>query len=127
MIQRLTAQEARQYFTDPACGLVGDDPEDWMDFRALDGVCCAFHQHLLPGVWMGHLVALRSAWGNTAKPLRTILEAYQQETGAARIVGWVSKSNRPMLALARRVGFEVDGELPLAKPVVMIGWGLPCQ
>lgn len=122
MIQRLTAQEARQYFTDPACGLIGDDPEDWMDFRALDGVCGAFHQHLWPGVWMGHLGALRAAWGHTTKPAKAILQAYAAEVGARRIIGWVDHRNKPMLALARRVGFETDGVMPLADPVILLGW-----
>lgn len=122
MIQRLSAHQAREYFTDPACGLVGDEPEDWMDFRALDGVCVAFHRHLWPGVWMGHLGALRDARGHTTEPAKAILQAYAAEVGAERIIGWVDHRNRPMLALAKRVGFEIDGVMPLASPVILLGW-----
>jgi hypothetical protein len=122
MIQHLTAQDAREYFTDPACGLIGDDPAEWMDFRALGGVCGAFHRHLWPGVWMGHLGALRGALGQTTEPAKMILQSYAAEVGAARIIGWVEQKNRPMLALARRIGFTVDGVMPLASPVAMLGW-----
>ena len=119
MIQRLTAQEAVPYFTEPC--------EEWMQYRALGGVCGAFHAHLWPGVWMGHLGARREAWGHLDAPARAIVASFADEVNAARIVGWVKESNRPMLALCRRIGFETDGRLPLAEPVLMVGWGRTWQ
>ena len=34
----------------------------------------------------------------------------------------LKESNRAVLAMSRRVGFEVDGRLPLAEPVTLLGW-----
>lgn len=123
MIQTLTAAEAAPYFKHPAQVIDGmaADPEDWMTFIAKDGVCGAFHQHLWPGVWMGHLGALPGVYRVDAAAL-AILNEFVARTGAERVVGWVIESNRPMLALCRRIGFEIDGRLPLARPVVMVGW-----
>jgi hypothetical protein len=92
-----------------------------MDYRTLDGLCGAFHMHLWPGVWMGHLGALPGVRRVDGAAV-AILQAYAAEVGAERIIGWVKASNRPMLALCRRIGFEIDGTLPLAEPVVMVGW-----
>lgn len=92
-----------------------------MQFRALGGVCGAFHEHLWPGVWMGHLGALPGVYG-VDEATMAILRDFAAESRAARIIGWVKERNRPMLALCRRVGFEIDGRLPLAEPVVMVGW-----
>lgn len=71
---------------------------------------------------MGHLAALPSAKGHAVAPMRAILTAFTAEVGAHRIIGWVREDNRAMLALCRRAGFEIDGLLPLAMPVVMTGW-----
>jgi hypothetical protein len=120
LILRLTAAEAAPYFKHPAQGMV-DEPEDWMDYRAVDGLCGAFHAHLWPGVWMGHLGALPGV-RRVDRAALAILRAYAAEVGAKRIIGWVKESNRPMLALCRRIGFEIDGKLPLAEPVHMVGW-----
>ncbi len=119
MIRHLTAAEAKPYFLHPAQGL--GEPEEWMAYRALDGVCGAFHQHLWPGVWMGHLGALPGVYG-VDKAALAILRDFTAEVGAERIIGWVRESNRPMLALCRRIGFETDGIMPLAEPVCMVGW-----
>lgn len=125
MIAAITAQEAARYFNSPsqrrASGLI-DDPEDWMHYRATGGVCGAFHENMLPGVWMGHLGALPEAWGALDEAAAQIVGSFAAEKNAARIIGWVRQSNRPMLALCRRIGFEIDGILPLAEPVAMVGW-----
>lgn len=120
MIRTLTVDEALPYFWHPYHGDMRDN--DWMQFRACDGVCGAFHQHLWPGVWMGHLGALKEARGRAVEPAKAILRAFAAEVAAERIIGWVREDNRATLALCRRAGFEIDGRLPLAEPVALIGW-----
>lgn len=92
-----------------------------MTYMAAGGVCGAFHAHLWPGVYMGHLGALPGVRRVDGAAL-AILRAYADEVGAERIIGWVRQSNRPMLALCRRIGFETDGMMPLAEPVALVGW-----
>ena len=119
MIRHLTAQEAVPFFWHPYHGDIRDS--DWMTFRACESVCVAFHQHLWPGVWMGHLGALREARGNTVGPVSAILRSFAAEVGAERIIGWVREDNRATLAMCRRAGFEIDGRMPLADPVILLG------
>lgn len=120
MIRTLTAAEAAPFFWHKSHGDVSG--LDWAEFRACDGVCCGFHPHFWPDVWVGHLGALKSARGNTLEPFKAILRAFAAEVGAERIVGLVNESNRATLALCRRAGFEIDGRLPLAEPAALIGW-----
>ncbi len=116
----ITAQQAKPYFANSP-GLV-DDPEDWMHYRADSGVCGAFHQHLWPGIWMGHVGVLPEALGKADAAVLRILTAFAEDRSAERIIGWVKESNRAALAMFRRVGFETDGRLPLAEPVILLGW-----
>ena len=120
MIRHLTAAEAEPFFWHPYHGDITQ--EDWMTFRACEGVCGAFHQHLWPGVWMGHLGALKEARGRTVEPAKAILRSFAAEVHAERIIGWVREDNRATLAMCRRAGFEIDGRLPLAEPVILLGW-----
>lgn len=120
MIRNLTVDEALPFFWHPYHGDMRGN--DWMEYRACEGVCGAFHQHLWPGVWMGHLGAKLSARGNTLEPTKAILRSFADEVGAERIIGWVREDNRATLALCRRAGFEIDGRLPLSVPVLTIGW-----
>jgi hypothetical protein len=122
MIQRLTGKKAAPYFQHPnqTIGGLKFSPVPWMDYRACDGFCMAF-QWRWPGVWEGHLGALPGVTRVDAAML-AILQAYALEKGAERIIGWVKESNRPLFALCRRVGGTIDGRLPLAEPVVMMGW-----
>lgn len=120
MIEKLTAAEAAPYFKHPAQELAGET-EEWMTYRACEGLCGAFHMHLWPGVWMGHMGALPGV-RRVDRAALTILRAFAAESGAVRIIGWIKESNRPALALCRRIGFETDGRLPLSEPVVMVGW-----
>lgn len=121
MIERLTAKRAAAYFQHRqqiVCG-VGFTPVNWMDYRACDGFCGAFHFQW-PGVYMGHMGALPGVRRVDAAA-KAILDAYALETGAERIIGWIKESNRPALALCRRLGFEIDGRLPLQEAVIMVG------
>jgi len=120
LIRVLTAAEAVDYFWHPYHGDIRDS--DWMQFRACEGVCGAFHQHLWPGVWMVHVGTLKEAKGRCDGAARAALQAFSAEVGAERIIGWVREDNRAVLAMSRRVGFEIDGRLPLREPVVLLGW-----
>lgn len=119
MIRKLTIKQAKPFFWHP---LHGDMTAKWMEYRACDGVCGAFHLHLWPGVWMGHLGVKRDAFGKSDDAARAILQAFAMEKNASRIIGWVSESNRPTLAFCKRIGFETDGRLLLSEPVTMLGW-----
>jgi hypothetical protein len=120
LIRTITAKQAKPFFWHPRHGDITDN--GWMDFRACDGVCGAFHAHLWPGVWMGHLGVRKDAVGRSDAAARAILQAYALETGAERIIGWIDERNRAALAMCKRLGFEIDGRLPLAQPVIMLGW-----
>jgi RimJ/RimL family protein N-acetyltransferase len=65
---------------------------------------------------------LKDARGRGDEAAKAILRSFSAEVGAERIIGWVREDNRAVLAMSRRVGFEVDGRLPLAEPVLMLGW-----
>lgn len=71
---------------------------------------------------MGHLGVKKDALGRSDEAMMAILQAFALESGAERIVGWIEERNRAALAMCRRIGFEVDGRLPLAEPALMIGW-----
>lgn len=130
MIQTLTAAEALPYFAHPSQARwneLKDDLADWMQYRALNGVCIAFHPSLWPDVWMVHIGAMPQAWGRLDGDVKAILQDFAKEENAARLTAWVKESNRAVLALCRRIGWEIDGRLPLAEPVAMLGWRPQCQ
>ena len=120
MIRRLTAQEAKPFFWHDRHGDITES--DWMDFRACDGVCGAFHAHLWPGVYMGHLGVRKDARGRADEAAGAILQAYALETGAERIIGWIDERNRAALAMCKRLGFQQDGVLAMRNPVIMLGY-----
>lgn len=100
--------------------LDGPLPE-WAEYYAESGVCAVFHPHLWPGVWAIHIGVTPAAWGYVDAPLQSVIAEFCHDKQPERVVGWVKESNRAVIALAKRVGFEIDGRLPLAGPVVMIG------
>lgn len=123
---KLTPAEAAPFFAHPSqrkAAMLDDGPlPDFCEYRASGGVCGAFHPAFWPGVWMGHIGVLPQAWGQVDEAAARIVADFAAEQNAARIVGWVKESNRAMLAMCRRIGFEIDGRLPLDEPVAMLGW-----
>ena len=121
---RITIDEARQYFAHPS-QRNNADPETlpvWAVYHALGGVCLLAHPMPLDGLWMVHLGVLPSAWGRVTEPARELLKEISAENRVERMLAWVPEDNRHVAALCRRVGFELDGRLPLARPLLMYGW-----
>lgn len=123
---QITPAAALAYFAHPTqrkgAMFDGDALPDACTYYALGGVCLAFHGGLWPGLIMVHMAALPSAWGRAEAPTLQILRQAAADLQAARIAGWVKQSNRLMCRFAERVGFEIDGRLPLAEPVMLYGW-----
>ena len=112
---RITRDEAQGWFSEtiPA----------WMDYRAEGGACMAFHESFWPGVAMVHLGANPRWWGALDGCVASLLREYWDDAKPKRIVAWVPARNRAVLAMARRVGFTVDGQMPLPDgEITMIGW-----
>lgn len=129
MIRKLTAREAREYFSDPTqlrasmLESADDLPEDRFEYWADGPICGVFHRTAWPGVWMAHYGVKREGWGHLADPARRILRAFWEEHGPERIIGWTDSRNRAALAFARRIGFREDGRMELnGYAVVMTGW-----
>lgn len=121
---KITTAEAEAFFAHPsqrgAAMLDGPLP-DWMDYYADGGVCGAFHW-LQDGVLMGHLGVIPDMWGGTIRPAKTVLAEAWADQEPARIVGWIKQENRAACRWVERLGFTLDGQLPLPDPVLMFGW-----
>lgn len=126
---RVTVEAARAYFAHPSQlkhSLI-ETPEDlpgWCSYYAQGGVCGVFHAGHWPGLLMGHLGAMPETWGSVTRSAEAILREAWAAESPDRIAGWVKDSNKPMQALCRRLGMEIDGRLPLAEPVTLYGWRL---
>jgi RimJ/RimL family protein N-acetyltransferase len=127
MILTLTPKEAEGYFMHPtqikgSMIVDGASLPDGAEYRAMDGVCGAFHECGMVDIWMVHFAVLPEAWGKCVPACKAIVEAFAREVGAKRLIGWTPEHNRAALSLVRRVGFEIDGRLPLDEPFIMSGW-----
>lgn len=122
---RITAQEAEAFFSHPsqrkAAMLDGPLPEHFQ-YHAIGPVCGVFHGAAWPGVVMGHIGVNPSGWGALDASALAVLQEAWDEYQPDRIIGWVKESNRAMRALCLRLGFEIDGRLPLPEPVICYGW-----
>ena len=122
---KITVDEARAYFAHPSQqieGLTADNLPADVEYWAHGPICGAFHL-FWPGVWMAHYGAKPEAWGNLILPARRVLREFWAAKQPERIVGWTKASNRHAVAFAKRIGFEIDGTMPLpGGTIVMQGW-----
>lgn len=124
---KITRDQAEAYFAHPtqrkAAMLDGPLP-DAAAYHAGVAVCLAFHDMPWPGVIGVHIGVKPEAWGQIDNETRGLLVEAWREYQPDRIAAWIKESNRAACALARRVGFELDGVLGLPSPVIMYGWRL---
>lgn len=124
---KITADEAREYLLHPTQQVYGLTPEKLPEFGVeyyADGPLCGmFHASHWPGVWQFHIGAKPEGWGHLVAPARRILRTFWDEQNPVRVTAWIEERNRLTLALARRVGFRIDGKLPLpGGAIIMNGW-----
>lgn len=124
---RITVDEAREYFAHPSqqvFGLTPDClPDEPFEYWADGPVCGIAHNAPYPGVWMVHFGVKPEGWGSVAAHGKRLLHEFWEVKQPERIIGWTPVKFRHARALARRVGFEEDGILPLPSgDVVMSGW-----
>lgn len=122
---RITADEARVYFSDPSQQVLGADPnslpEDGCEYWADGPVCLIFHGTAHPGVWMVHLAAKPEGRGRLVDPARRILAEFWAEHEPRCVVAWIEEHRRAAVAYARRVGFRMHGFIP---GTVMMDWSM---
>lgn len=122
---RITRDEARAFFAHPSQQLGGLSPDNLPDveYWADGGICGAFHLALWPGVWMAHYGVKPDHWGRLDAPAKRVLTEFWQARQPQRIIGWTLASNRHALAFAKRIGFTIDGTMPLqGDALIMQGW-----
>ena len=125
---QITAAQAAPFFTTQRKGAMAgmESPPDWLEYYAKDGVCGAFHTAFWPGVIMMHLGAMPESWGRLDNAVQDVINMAIAGRDVHRVIAWVSDENKAVLALARRVGWTIDGRLSLPEPVTMIGF-TPCH
>lgn len=124
---QITVDEARAFFAHPSQHVFGITPdrlpEEGVEYWASGPVCGVFHLAPYPDVWMGHYAVKPEGWGKATEPAKAILRAFSEAKQAHRIIGWTPSSNRAALAFAKRLGFVVDGVMPLPEgEIIMQGW-----
>lgn len=125
---RVTVEEAKPFFADKSQHFAGITPDRLpagpeFQYWVSGPVCGIFHLAPWPDVWMGHYGVKPEGWGRTVGHGREILSAFWATEKPERIVGWTPESNRAALAFARRLGFEIDGEMDLPSgKIIMQGW-----
>lgn len=124
---KITVEEAREFFSHPSQQLLDITPDalpdEGFEYWAQGLVCGVFHPMPWPGVWGAHYGVKPEGWGRLVVPARAVLQEFWAAHEPKRIVGWTPESNRAALAFARRLGFVVDGRMPLgSETIVMQGW-----
>lgn len=122
MTHQITAAEAREFFAHPSQGLKGDLPEDGVAYWADGPVCAAFRDFSWPRVLDVHCGVKPEGWGRTVPHARAILEAVWAFYAPELIVAQSLERNRAVLAMNRRLGFEVIGTMQTPERVVIQGW-----
>lgn len=77
-----------------------------------EGAVAMFHP-IFDGIWMGHHAIHPSMWGRAVEPMMNIIDHFRSEYRPERIVGWTPEENRLAVHFASKLGFEVDGRMPL--------------
>lgn len=77
-----------------------------------DGAVGMFHT-IFDGVWMGHHAIHPNMWGRAVEPMMNIIDHFRCEYRPARIIGWTPEDNRLAVNFAKKLGFSVDGVMPL--------------
>lgn len=118
---RIGLEEARAFWAHPSQHDYGMSADDLpvMAYYAQGGVCLAFEASPLPGVWFVHVGVKPEVWGFVDAPAKWLLREFAADFGATRVVAWIEERKRHAAALARRVGFDLDGRFP---GVLMFGW-----
>lgn len=127
MADKITVNQAREYFTDPSQQLHGitdkNLPDEGFEYWADGPVCGVFHRVAWPGVFMCHYGVKPEGWGKLVKPAKRILEAFWGEHNPKRLIGWTPDTNTAALGFAKRLGFTIDGEMDLGEvKIIMQGW-----
>ncbi|MTH33062.1 hypothetical protein GL279_00420 [Paracoccus limosus] len=124
MTRRITVDEAREFFAHPSQGLTGALPDAGVEYWADGPVCAAFRDFCWPRVLDVHCGVKPEAWGKTVPHARAILEAAWAFYAPDLIVAQSLETNRAVLSMNRRLGFEVIGTMQTPARVVIQGWRL---
>lgn len=127
MTRQITVDEAREFFRHPSQrkGFNPDDlPEDGVAYWADGPVCGVFRDFSWPRVLDVHCGVKPEGWGSTVPHARAILEAVWHYYAPDLIVAQSLAKNRAVLAMNKRLGFEVIGTLPTPESVVIQAWRL---
>ena len=109
--------------------LGGDDylkkPDNMVCLR--NGLCVGMFHEIYNGIWMAHQACHPDVWGKSVEPMMKILDTFDQMHVPQRVVGWTPENNRMALSFAKKIGFKVDGLMPLPSGnLVIMGWS-KCQ
>jgi hypothetical protein len=126
---KIDVEAAREYLAHPSQQTMGarpdNLPEAGVEYYAQGPICAMFHPSFWPGVWMAHYAVKPEGWGGLIAPARALLREFWRAESPKRIIGWTPESNRAALAFSRRLGFVVDGRMPLrGATIIMQGWAV---
>ena len=130
MTRQISVNEARAFFAHPS-QLRGFDPADLpvdgVEYWADGPVCGVFRDFSWPRVLDVHCGVKPEGWGHTVPHARAILSAVWDHHRPDLIVALSHETNRAVLSMNRRLGFEVIGTMPTPDRVVLQSWRPSCQ